>query len=680
MNIGSRTWIRPAMSPRPSRPSRPAPQARSAAASGPATPTRTISVGASWPVLAILPVLLLPACAAPVAEVEDRALPLTWENIFTRNRGARQAALSPDGAWVAVSAGTADFSGIFLVAVDGDRAPAPWVEGSSPVWFGDGSGIVFSRGGDLWRAEVGSSEPTRITDDPDDERAARPSPDGGTIAFYSGRSGHQDIWIVPSDGSAPAVQLTRASMAADDFRFAPAWSPDGTRIAYYSNLSDYWEDDIRVVEVATGEERQISSGLMASSTPVWSPDGSRIALLGTSKDEYWYEDLAYIYLLDPEAGTEEIVAMQVHATDWLHNHTVSWSADGSELFFPYHERGEVELWRVPAAGGVATRVTNMGGSFRAYHATADGSAFVFLRSTSTRGTEVDYVPAEGGAARRLTHFSTRWQGLVEAEELSYRSWDGLYIQGFLFRPPELLGTDATETTSVATFPALVMVHGGGTNSYLKGPSLTEQHLAQLGYVVLAVNYRGGSGFGREFQDLGVQDWANGQALDAAAAADFLRAQPWSNGKIGIYGYSYGGIQSLAAIARAPEAFDAAVPMAGIYDFADAYTNADRLGRIFIRTGHGGAPEERPDVYAVSNTLARVPDIVTPTLIMHGEEDVRAPFRQYELAVQILEREGKVFESHSYPGEPHGFRDPMNRVDMYRRLEAWFARWLKAEDR
>lgn len=642
------------------------------------------------PLAFLLGLSLAPACAPPVREVDDDALTLTWENIFTRNRGARQAALSPDGAWVAVSASTADFSGIFLVAVDGDTAPAPWVEGSSPVWFGDGSGIVFSRAGDLWRVAVGSSEPTRITDDPEDERAARPSPDGGAVAFYSGRSGHQDIWTVPADGSGPPTQLTRASMAADDFRFAPAWSPDGTRIAHYSNRSDYWEDDIWVVEVATGAERQVSSGLMASSTPVWSPDGSRIALLGTSKDEYWYEDLAYIYLLDPRAGTEEVLPMQVHATDWLHNHTVTWSGDGSEIFFPYHERGEVELWRVPAAGGVATRVTNMGGSFRAYHATPDGSAFVFLRSTPTRGTEVDHVSAAGGSARRLTRFSTRWRGLVEAEEVSYRSWDGLYIQGFLFRPPGLVegrsgldegapgvaATNAAATSDeIPTHPALVMVHGGGTNSHLNGLSLTEQHLARMGYVVLAVNYRGGSGFGREFQDLGVGDWANGQALDAAAAADFLRAQPWSNGKVGIYGYSYGGIQSMAAIARAPNAFDAAVPMAGIYDFADAYTNADRLGKIFIRTGHGGAPGERPEVYAVSNTLARVPQVVTPTLIMHGEEDVRAPFRQFELAVEILEGEGKVFESHSFPGEPHGFRDPMNRVDMYRRLEAWFARWL-----
>ena len=607
-------------------------QPRSATQAGLATRIGPATRGRTALRIALLPVLAV-ACAAPAVVIENEPLTLTWENIFTRNQSARQAALSPDGTWVAVSASTPDFSGIFLAAVDGGSDPSPWVEGSSPVWFADGSGIVFSRDGDLWRVATGSSEPARVTGDAEDERAARPSPDGSTIAFYSGRSGHQDIWTVPADGSAPPTRLTHGSMAADDFRFAPSWSPDG----------------------------------------------SRIALLGTSKDEYWYEDLAYIYLLDPATGAEEIVPMQVHATDWLHNHTVTWSGDGSELFFPYHERAEVELWRVPAAGGVATRVTNMGGAFRAYHATSDGSAFVFLRSTSTRGTEVDHVSAAGGGVRRLTHFSTRWRGLVDAEEVSYRSWDGLYIQGFLFRPPGFSAQgDATDSDSgpAPTYPALVMVHGGGTNAHLKGLSLTEQYLAQLGYVVLAVNYRGGSGFGREFQDLGVRDWANGQARDAAAAADFLRAQPWSNGKVGIYGYSYGGITSMAAIARVPDAFDAAVPMAGIYDFGDAYTNADRLGKIFIRTGHGGAPEEQPDIYAVSNTLACVPSVATPLLIMHGEEDVRAPFRQYQLAVEILEREGKVYESHSYPGEPHGFRNPMNRVDMYQRLEAWFDRWLK----
>ena len=628
------------------------------------------------------------AVAAPsaLAAQEGASLPLTWENIFTRSTGVRQAALSPNGSTVAVAASTPEGSGIFVVGVDGG-VPRMVVEGgSSPVWMPGGNSILFSAAGDLWIANIGGrtllrteeSHPrlTRVTNDDLDERAARPSPDGRSIAFYSGRSGFQDIWLVDADGTDEPRQLTREAMADDDFRFAPAWSPDGSTIAYFSNKTDYWEDDIWVIDVASREERQVSTGLMASSTPVWSPDGSRIALIATSKDEYWYEDLAYVYVLDPSTGSERIVDMQVDATDWLHNLGVFWSADGAELFFPYLQRARMELWRVPADGGVATRITNMGGHFRGFHANtaqtgADdgvgGPGFVFVRSTPTRGTEVDYVGVVGGPVRQLTNFATRWDGLVEPEEISYRSWDGLYIQGFLYLPP---GFDAS-----ASYPALVQVHGGGTNSYLHSLNTTEQYLAQKGYVVLAVNYRGGSGFGRAFQDLGVEDWANGQARDAAAAAGFVRTQPWSNGKVGIYGYSYGGITSMAAIARVPDAFDAAVPMAGIYDFADAYTNADRLGKIFTKTGHGGSPEERPEVYEISSTLARVENIQTPVLTMHGEADVRAPFRQFELVVDILEREGKIYEAHSYPGEPHGFRNPMNRVDMYQRLEAWFDRWL-----
>ena len=599
---------------------------------------------------------------------QQESLPLTWENIFTQNYGAGRAALSPDGKWVAVTARTPEQSGIFLKDVNSDAEAQFWIAGGSPSWFADGKRIVYSSGGDLWTIGVGETTPKRLTNDTLDERAPKPSPDGKYVAFYSGRSGFQDIWIVSSDGSGEAKQLTKNAMALDDFRFYPSWSPDSQQIAYYSFKGDYWEDDIWVVNVTTGDEHQVSKNLMAMSAPVWSPDGSQIALFANAKDEYWYEDLSYIYLIDPKTGTDTKLKMQVHATDLLFNHTVSWSGDGSELFFPYQERSEVELWRVPSKGGVATRVTNMGGTYFNYHATANADAFVFVRSTSTRGNDVDYIKAEGGTPQRLTHFATKWEGVAEPEEISYRSWDGLYIQGFVYYPPNF---DTSKK-----YPALVHVHGGGTNTYYKRLSLNEQYMAQKGYVVIAVNYRGGSGFDRPFQDLSINDWGNGQAKDAAFASNFIRSQTWSNGKVGIYGYSYGGITSMAAITRVPDAFDAAVPMAGIYDFGDAYTNADRIGKIFTKTGHGGSPEERPEIYAVSNALSRVGDVKTPLLIMHGEADVRAPFRQYELAVKILKEKEKTFESKSYPNEPHGFRNPQNRVDMYTRLEAWFKKWLR----
>ena len=610
----------------------------------------------------LIPTLLLVLWASAEAAP---SLDLTWENIFVERDGVQSAVLSPDGTRVAVTGSKNGKQGIFLASVDGGEATF-WLEGSSPAWFADGKRISFLQDGDIWVGTVGSDSLRRITDDDLDERDARPSPDMRWIAFYSRRSGHQDIWLVPADGSAKPRQLTRESMTEDDARYAPSWSPNSKQIAYFSNRSDYWEDDVWLVDVVSGKTRQISTSFMVTSEPSWSPDGTKIAVLGTAKSDFWYQDLSEIYVLDPIAGTESAVSMQVFATDLLHNHRPVWSPDGKDLYFPYHERGEIELWRVSAAGGVATRVTNMGGIFRSYDSSAAGG-FVFVRSTAMRGSDVDYVSATGGLQRRLTHFATDWNGLVEPQEISYRSWDGLYIQGFLFLPP---GFDAAKQ-----YPSLVMVHGGGTNSHYKGLSLVEQRLANIGYVVLAVNYRGGSGFGRVFQDLGVNDWGNGQAIDAASAADFIRGQSWSTGKVGIYGYSYGGITSMAAISRVPDAFDAAVPMGGIYDFGDAYENADRIGKVFIKTGHGGSPEERPDIYAISNSLSRVDNIETPLLIMHGELDVRAPFRQYQLAVAILEKEGKTFESKSYPGEPHGFRNLQNRVDMYQRLEDWFDKHL-----
>ena len=630
--------------------------------------------------------LPLLACTTDRASRLLQHLDLTLENIFGSRGRAGSSEISPDGRYVAVSATGPEGSGIYLVPTgldagvstagasgDGTGAPttgALWVEGNSPAWFPSSDRIVFRRGADLWTIAVAGSEPARITNDDDNERAPRVSPDGQHVAFYSGRSGYQDIWVVPADGSGEPRQVTFDAFAPDDFRWSPAWAPDSRRIAYVSNAADYWHDDIWVVDIETMDTRQVSRTLMASTEPVWSPDGTKIALLGTYKDGYWYEDLADIFILDPAANTERTVDMQIHATDWLHRMRIFWSGDGERIHFPYHERGDFDLWSVPVAGGVATRVTNMGGSLGSISASAGAETFAFTRATPTRGSDVDLIPSAGGPLRHLTNFAADWNTVVDPVEISFRSHDGLYIQGFLYMPPGHTPGDR--------HPALVQVHGGGTNSYLHGENLFEQYLASRGYVVLAVNYRGGSGFGREFQDLGINDWANGQARDAAAAGVFLRTQDYTNGKVGIYGYSYGGITSMAAIARVPGVFDAAVPMAGIYDFGDAYTNADRIGRIFIKTGHSGSPEEQPEIYAVSNTLARIGNIDTPLLIMHGELDVRAPYRQFEIAVAELERHGKVFESRSYPGETHGLR-PAARIDMYTRAEEFFDRMLKGEN-
>src|SRR4030095_3074058 len=117
--------------------------------------------------------------------------------------------------------------------------------------------------------------------------------------------------------------------------------------------------------------------------------GKTIALLGNAKKGYWYEDLQDIWLLDPVKGTERTVKMQVYATDQLHSQPVLWSGDGARLFFVYMERVDTNLWPVPAAGGVATRITNERGSMRGIETTANGDAFVYTRTTPVSSGEVE---------------------------------------------------------------------------------------------------------------------------------------------------------------------------------------------------------------------------------------------------------------------------------------------------
>lgn len=613
------------------------------------------------------------AIGGPVAihaqqrDVANAPLALTLENIYKRGRGgASNPAISPDSKWVAFSVPVAARPGLYRLPLDGAaNEPEFWAEGGGAVeWAPDSRSVVFVRGGRLWRLAL-EGEPMALTPAIKGVRTPVFSPDGRTIAFYSTVSGHQDIWLVPASGGEPR-QLTRESMSEDDGRFSPAWSPDGRRIAFVSNKADYWADDVWLADVASGQARQVSRGItVVGPALAWSPQGDRIAAFGVSKKDYWYLDIADIFLIDAETGAETKVKMPLYVT--AYQHRSYWSRDGQRFYFVYQERGEHHIWSVPASGGVASRLSNIGGVFSGFDADRDVGAFVFARSSDMEGSDIYYLPALGGPEQRLTHLATEWASLVRPREVAYRSFDGLAIQGFLYLPPGV--------ASGRRCPGLVQVHGGGTNSYLRGLNLTEQYLASKGFVVLAINYRGGSGFGRQFQDLAVEDWLNGQARDPGAAADFLRTLPYVNGKVGIYGGSYGGMQSMAAITRTPDKFDAAVPMRGIYSQSMTFEYMDRLGKIFAKTGHGGLPTERPEIYQKSSTILRFSAIRVPLLITHGELDDRAPYRNYEMAVAELKRLGKTFESRSYPGEGHGFRNPDNQIDMYTRLENFFRQHL-----
>ena len=604
------------------------------------------------------------SCGAPAAAADDVTLPISLERIFG-GPSVRELTWSSDGQRLAATR-SGDGPARVVVYDPESGSERVLVEGTAPAWSPDGGRLAFVRENDVWVVEAGGGEPVRLTTDPADERLLRWSPDGRYIAFASTRSGYQDIWIVPVAGGAPR-KLTDRAMHVDDYRYGPTWSPDGRLVAFVSNRAKWEDDDLWVVPVEGGAARQLTRGVRVMSQPVWTPSGTSLVFNAVGRGDYWYGDMSDIYVADAASGAARKVAMQVESSDRNGAQPVFASADGATVYFVFLQRGVANLWAVRAAGGVATQITDLDGNLQSIAFSPAASKFAFVHSTPVYGGALKTLSLAGGEPRLLANVGVRFANLQRPASVAYRSFDGLYIPGFLFKPPDF---DPSRK-----YPSLVMVHGGGNNLVMNGFNGVEQLLAHRGYIVFAINYRGSSGYGRPFQEIATGDWGGGQARDAAAAGDFLRAQPYSNGKVGIYGGSYGGITTMAAVTLAPTTFDAAVPMRGIYDFAAAWEEADRLGRLFFEAGHRGSPKQNPEAYVRSSSLARVERIKTPLLVMHGGRDVRAPARQHVLLVEALKKHGKTFEERVYSDEAHGF-GASSQVDMYGRLVEFFDRHLK----
>lgn len=623
-------------------------------------------------VSAILTLVLVPGlCIGQETEIE-----LTLE---TMNQDVRigDVAFSPDGRELLFVSDRSGRSKLWLMNRDGSGARLVLDDSGaerSAVWSPEGNRIAFlrlgSEGSDIWVVGRDGDGLRQLTDDGKGARDLAWSPDGTQIAFISDRAGFQDIYTV-NVVTGEIRQLTRETNPWDEFRWAPAWSPDGQRIAYVSNRSGPFADDLWLVDVATGDTRKVTSYVQVMSNPKWSPDGSYIAFNAMKYAEFWYGDQSDIYVVEMPSRTLRKVPMNTYVSDGNGNVEMKWGPDSHFLYFRYLWEGDANLWSVPVEGGVATKLTYEKGNFRNFTMSPDGSSIAYARSTPVRGDELYRFDLGGGAPVQLTDWSVKYAGVDAPRKITFRSRDGLYILGYLYLPPDF---DRTQR-----YPSLVQVHGGGNNAYGNGFHELEQFFAQQGYVVLAIEYRGSAGHGREFQDLSYGEWAAEQGWDAVAAAEHLESLPYSNGKVGIYGGSYGGIMTMAAVTRDSEPFDAAAPFYGIYDWADAYDHGDRLMQFWIIEGHRGfKPGENPDLYehtASIRHLDRV-DRDLPFLIIHGERDRRAPFQQSLRLVEALEERGNPVEFYSYAEEGHGFRLPKNRVHAYEQLLEHFNAYLK----
>ena len=189
-----------------------------------------------------------------------------------------------------------------------------------------------------------------------------------------------------------------------------------------------------------------------------------------------------------------------------------------------------------------------------------------------------------------------------------------------------------------------------------------------GFAVFDVDFRGSTGYGRAFRIANHDEWGHADVHDLIDAARWAAEQPWSDGRLAIYGGSYGGYMVLCALVEEPSMWRAGVDLYGDSEIAESYRHGDRLGRLDLHKMMGSPDDAaRTDVYRRGSPVYRAERIEAPLLILHGRKDKRVVPLMTERMVEALEIEGKRHEVHWYDEEGHGWEKRENRRDAFERI-------------
>ncbi len=564
------------------------------------------------------------------------------------------------------------------------------LDGGEPVRMGRGSSLAVSPKGDgvafvaqghvFWVPFEGKGEPVQWIATRGGCRQIRFSPDGSKLAFVSLRGDHDFVGVY--DVGAKTVLWLSPSVDSDT---NPAWSPDGSRVAFvriptsskvtlfFSNPSaEPWS--ILVADAATGATKTVwraepgpgsafAEGIVAANQLLWTA-GDRLVFP-------WERDgWMHLYSIPATGGTATLLT-----PGELEVETVNLSPDRRQVLFSSNQDDidRRHLWKVDAAGGRPIALTKGQGIEWLPVMTSDGKALAYL-SSGARKPARPVIEIGGGAARDLAPGTIPAgfpeSALVEPEAVIFSASDGLRIHGQLFLPP---GARQGER-----HPAVLFFHGGSHRQMLLGWHYIEyynhayamnQYLASRGYVVLSVNYRSGIGYGLNFREAPTQGAGGASEFnDVLGAGLYLRSRADVDPeRIGLWGGSYGGYLTALGLARASNLFAAGVDLHGVHDWNEGIRN-------FIPDYHP-TPEQQRLAWE-SSPFAWIDGWRSPVLVIHGDDDRNVFFSQTVKLVEAL-RERKVeVEQLVLPDEIHGFLRNASWLAAYHSAADFFDRKLK----
>jgi dipeptidyl aminopeptidase/acylaminoacyl peptidase len=618
----------------------------------------------------------------PDARVEKT---LSIEKLYmTRQVGG--ATWSPDGKTVAFISNLSGRNNLWLVPAEGGWPSQLTVSNerqTSPTWSPDGKWIAYMSdydGDEQWDIFLVSPKTGQVVNLTNTREIAEESPawssDGRYLAYMVKPKTSSVFEIDVYDTVMREVRHLTTGTAKDRMNVEPIWSRDSTFIVYTQEQSKGTDSNVFLVNVGSAQNTLLTphDGERTYSANDVSPDGKRVLITSNAGNGH------------DNVGLLDIATKKI---DWVTQDRweisgESFSPDGKNLTYTANVDGNTEIYlhelassnsrALPLPRGVnhvagrPSAFTRDSSRLLYYHTgpTAPGDLWVAWLSESQTAAN---GKTSGSGSYQLTQSlvgGVRSENMVEPALVHYPSKDGKWtISAFVYTPYNLPRN--------GQHPAIVYVHGGPTAQTMNSFNRFVQYMVNQGYLVIAPNYRGSTGYGKEFQQANLFDMGGGDLQDVLAAADWMKQTGYVDPKkLILVGGSYGGYMTMMGVTKAPEVWAAGVPIVPFVNWFTEIENEDPVLQQSDLATMGDLVKNKA-LYEDRSPINFVDRIKAPLYLLAGGNDPRCPKEEAQQVVDAIKKRGGVVEYKVYENEGHGFAKVENQIDAYKRI----ADFLKA---
>ncbi|GCE23377.1 S9 family peptidase [Dictyobacter kobayashii] len=504
------------------------------------------------------------------------------------------------------------------------------------------------------------------------------------------------LFVMPapetSVSNVDAAHIRRLT-SGDHTYFQPQWTPDSQEISILRQLGEQEEaftPDLWIINVESTEARRLTEGNLEISTYAWAPDSRAAVVVAAETRPFSDLKLARLYLVTRQGNVGDRTLCISPDFAYDANITVSstygvpgpyrpqWSNDGQSIYFLASQSGCAHIYRLDVVWRSIAQISSGTEIIRYLALLPDGQRLLYAQETAEHPWELYCVslPAEQGSgeAKRLTHLYDQWvaeRHWGQAERVTYTGAQGDEIEGWLIQP--------VGARPGVRYPLIVRIHGGPNSAYGIGNILDplSQSLAAQGYAIFFCNPHGSTSYGEKFLQSGLGDWGGMDFQDIMLGVDeCIRRGSVDPERLGVMGSSYGGYMTMFIVGHS-DRFKAAVPTASVSNL-QSFVGTSDLG-FWLSWQSKGYPWdiERQDYYRERSPISSVTNVTTPTLIIHGEDDLRCPIEQSEQFYVALKTIGKApVEFIRMPASWHGGSEKPSQYPLaWEKTIEWFNTYL-----